>query len=389
MGLLAACAAFDAAAQIPADFWQPGVTVAARYDEADATSYGGRWITIVTPHLALEHRSPLANWELRGRRSFESYANARSPRPATDVASARISGAPAEHLEVTLAGYYQRVRDPIQGDPHSTLTSGETATSSASGRVRGWRGEAAYQERARAFEAAALTDAKLQSGSAAVFPLRSEQGLWLIGWRGLRWTFRDQRALTASIVTVGLRRVHSDFWSSELELGGAAVADPANGTRSRRLAVVAGSTGFGRTLGLPFDARFRVAHDVTTTALAEVWREVVGTRLAGRWERTLDAEGGVFDRPTVRNLVAVVIKDTLSGIAILGVEGSYAHAATRREAGPRVGTFRAMVSAARDLWPWMTGRVAYSFVRQDRSEALGLPDYHRNRVEVSFTATVY
>jgi len=216
--------------------------------------------------------------------------------------------------------------------------------------------------------------------------MRAEQNRWLIGWRREEWTVDGRTELASSVATVGVRRSHTPFLSSELELGIAHVADDLAGPAREELAVVAGLNGFGHALNLPFDARFRVRRDVTTTGLAEIWRPMAGARVTLRYERSLHANGGYLHEPTYRDFVTFEAQDTLGGRTIVSLEGSYRRVRPRSAVQDRLETYRAAAAFSRDLRPWLRSRVRYSFAQQDPSAGLAVSDFHRNRLELSLSA---
>lgn len=371
-----------------ADGWSPGLTVGTRFDRPVAGGAGesGEWIASLTPLLLSERVGPFTRWDLHAHRRYDTSRQLSGLRAAHDVALGSLSSQLAEHTRVSLDGAYFRSRDVLNPDPEAQLASSDLSRASGSAALETWRGEAGYQIEASTYVAPGLADGRSHVWNAALFPMRSEQNRWLVGWRREEWTVAGRTELASSAATVGVRRHHTPFLSSELELGVARVADDRVGPAREELAVIAGLHGFGHALNLPFDARFRVRHDVTTTGMAEIWRPMAGARLALRWERSLHASGGVFDEPVHRDFVAFEAQDTLGARSILSLEGNYRRARPRSVAQNRLETWRASAVLSRDLRPWLRGRVRYSLAQQNASAGVAVSDFDRNRLELSLSA---
>jgi len=362
--------------------------VAMRYDDPGPGGIGtaGEWIGAFQPELALERLAPTASWNILAHRRFDSYGESRRPRVSNDVAIGTVTNHFAEHSQVTVEGRYFRSRDLIHPDPESPLASTETAWASGSARASFWRGEASYQVRARTYTSPALGDGDSRSWGATIHPFRSEQQTWSAAWRHDDWRLSGDTDLSASVATVGYRRQHTEQVSSSLEVGMAEVEDDLLGSRRRDLALAASLDGLGHMLRLPFDARLRVTRDVSTAGAAEAWSSLGGAQITVRWERALEAEGGIFHEPTRRDYVSAEARDTLSAGTILSLEGSYRRARPRSVSTAQIETYRASACFLREVNTWLTGTVRYSLARQVGTGGADLPDVDRSRVEFSFTA---
>jgi len=371
-----------------ADGWSPGLTVGTRFDRpvAGGTGDGGEWIASLTPQLLSERLGPFTSWDLHAHRRYDASRELSGLREAHDVALGTFSSQLAEHTRVSLDGAYFRSRDVLNPDPEAQLASSELSRASGAAALESGRGEAGYRVESSTYVAPGLADGRSQAWNAALFAMRSEQNLWLIGWRREEWTVAGRTELASSAATAGVRRHHTPFLSSELELGVARVADDLEGPAREGFAVVAGLNGFGHALNLPFDARFRVRRDVSTTGVAEIWRPMAGARIALRWERSMHAGGGVFHEPTHRDFVAFEAQDTLGARSILSLEGNYRRARPRTLAQNRLETWRGAATLSRDLRPWLRGRVRYSLAQQHASAGITVSDFDRNRLELSLSA---
>lgn len=371
-----------------ADGWSPGLTVGTRFDRpiAGGTGDDGEWIASLTPQLLSERLGPFTSWDLHAHRRYDASRQLSGLREAHDVALGTFSSQLSEHTRASLDGAYFRSRDVMNPDPEAQLASSELSRVSGAAALETWRGEAGYQVESSTYVAPGLADGRSQTWNAALFAVRSEQNRGLIAFRRQEWTVAGRTELASSAATVGVRRHHTPYVSSELELGVAHVADDLEGPAREELAVVAGLNGLGHALNLPFDARFLVRRDVSTTGVAEIWRPMAGARIALRWERSMHAAGGVFHEPTHRDFVAFETQDTLGARSILSLEGNYRRARPRTLSQNRLETWRASAALSRDLRPWLRGRVRYSHAQQHASAGVVVSDFDRNRFELSLSA---
>ncbi|MGH7730636.1 MAG: hypothetical protein ACRENJ_05225 [Candidatus Eiseniibacteriota bacterium] len=382
------CLALVTAARAYADGWSPGLTLGTRFDRPVAGASGdeGEWIASVIPQLMAERLGPFTRWDLQAHRRYDASRQLTGLRQTHDVALGAFESQFAEHARATLDGAYFRSRDVLNPDPEAQLASSELSRASGAASLETWRGEAGYRVESSTFVSPGLADGRSQAWNAALFPMRSEQSRWLIGFRREEWTVAGRTELATSAATVGVRRHHTPFVSSELEVGAAWVADDLEGPAREELALAVGLSGLGHAQNLPFDARFKIRRDVSTGGMAEIQRPMAGALVALRWERSVHAGGGVFHEPTHRDFVAFEAQDTLGGRSILSLEGNYRRARPRSLAPGRLETWRAAASLSRDLRPWLRGRVRYSLAQQHASAGLVATDFDRNRLELSLSA---
>lgn len=371
-----------------ADGWSPGVSVGTRFDRpvAGIAGDGGEWIGSLTPQFLSDRIGPYTRWDLRAHRRYDTSQRLSGLRAAHDVVLATLSSQLAEHTQVTVDGAYFRSRDVLNPDPEAPFTASDQKRASGEGTIETWRAQAGVQIEGTAFEAPAFADARFRSWNAALFPMRTEQNRLLIGVRREEWMVAGRSELASSSATVGVRRHHTPFVTSELEVGVVRIADDLAGPPRDELAVAAALNGIGHALDLPFDLRFRVRRGVTTTGLAEVWRPMGGARVGLLWERSLHAAGGVFQEPTHRDLVTFDVQDTLGARSIFSIEAGYRRARPRSAPQDLLETWRASASLSRDMRPWLRGRVRYSLAQQNASAGVAVSDFDRNRLELSLSA---
>ena len=388
-GLVLACLNLGGRSRALAAGFSPGVAVGSRFDErSSSVGNQGQWVTWVAPQLTIGRPGPIVSWELSGLRTFESHSYSRALAPATDVAALRASSAPSEYSELSLQGSYLRSQDLFYLASGEPLPAGQTEISSGSFRALSLLGEATYQIRAANHEAADKADGLSLAWSAAIFPVRGEHSRLLVRWTQRDWWLDHDQALRVSVATAGYRREHSPVLSSQLEVGWADAKDVQGNTQRRTFAVAAGVAGLGQAMGLPFDVRARIARDVSTTGTAQLWRSVSNSWVAARWERSLNAEGGLFKEPTLRDLFGFEVRDTIGGRTIAAVDGSYARTAPRVGDGLRVENRNASASISWLLQPWLTARAAYFYSRQTESRGVVPQDSERSRAELSLTAAI-
>lgn len=371
-----------------ADGWSPGLMVGSRFDRPvpGVPGDGGEWVGSLTPLLLSERLGPYTSWDLRAHRRYDASDRLSGLRASHDVALATLTSRPGESTRLALDGEYFRSRDLFNPDPQASLAGSDQRRAAGAATIETSRAEAGYRVETTRYGSPGLADGRGEGWNAALYARRSEHTRWLLGWRREEWTVDRRTELATSSATVGVRRRHTPTLASELELGLARVADDREGPLRDELAVVAGLSGFGGLLRLPFDARFLVRRDVVTSSTAEIWRPMAGARVGLRWERTLHAGGGVFSEPTHRDLVAFDAQDTLGGRSILSLEGSYRRARPRAGGAERLETYRAAAAVSRDLRPWLRGRLRYSTARQEATAGIAAADFDRNRVEFTLTA---
>lgn len=371
-----------------ADGWSPGLTVGTRFDRPvpGIAGDGGEWIGSLTPQFLSDRLGPYTRWDLQAHRRYDASQRLSGLRAAHDVVLGTLSSQLAEHTRVTVDGAYFRSRDVLNPDPEAPFTGSDQSRASGEGAIETWRGEAGVQVEGTAFRAPEFADARSRSWNVALFPVRSEQSRFLVGVRREEWMVAGRSELATSSGTVGVRRHHTPFVTSELEVGVVRIADDLAGPPHDELAVAAALDGIGHALDLPFDLRFRVRRGVTTTGLAEVWRPMGGARVGLLWERSLHAAGGVFQEPTHRDLVTFGVQDTLGARSILSIEAGYRRARPRSAPQDLLETWRGSASLSRDMRPWLRGRVRYSLAQQNASTGVAVSDFDRNRLELSLSA---
>ena len=384
VGLVLVCLGLDGSA-VRADGFRADLTLAGRFDEKPVTETEGQWIGSVTPQLGFSRRAEYAHYDAEARRRFDSLRGDLSPRPASDVARLSFVGATSENTGWDLNGAYYRSRDPLDQDPRFTASPGTTQTSRGSAHVSLWRGEATYEAQNHDNTAPDLADAWSQSGSASIYPLRTPQGAWLVTGRYQDWTVDRVRTLSAVTGLTGYRRYHTPTFSSEVQLGAVSLDDGTQGFGNPQFAWSLGVEGLAAALGLPFDSRLRVGRDVSTNGRAEIWRDVGGLKVTAGYSRTVEAEGGRFSTPAIRDYASLGMENSRLPVT-LTVDGSYGRSKPRAGDGRPLEIVRASGGLSRALRPWLTGRAGYSYLWQ--RDLGGGNDFHRNRAELSLTASL-
>jgi hypothetical protein len=383
MGLVVACLSLEGAAA-SADGFRGDLTVAGRFDERPPIAEQGNWIGSIAPELGFSRHAAFANYDAFARRRFDSMLGNANPRPAADEARGTFNGATSENLSWDVLGDYYRSRDPLDQDPRFTPSPGVTQTSHGRAHLSLWRGEALYQISNHDNTAPSQANAWSQAATAAVYPLRTPQGAWLMTGRYQDWTTNNVRTLAAVSALTGYRRYHTPEVTSEVQLGVVSRNREAGGYENPELAWTVAFEGLLGAMGLPLGSRMRVSHEVQTTGSAELWHEVGGLKWTAEYSRSIQAEGGSFSTPTTRDYAALGIENSRLPVT-LTLRGSYGYSKPPAGFGDALQTWRGEAGLARAMQPWLTGRVGYSYLWQ---KDLGGADYHRSRAEVALTASL-
>lgn len=380
-GLVLACLGLDGPAL--ADGFRADLTLAGRFDERPAIGLDDQWVGSVTPQVGFSRHAAYAHYDAEAHRRFDSLGGDVSPRPAADVAHASFLGATSENLDWELSGNYYRTRDPLDQDPRFTTSPGTTQTSRGLAHVSLWRGEATYEAQNHDNTAPGLADAWSQTGSASLYPLRTPQGAWVVTGKYQDWTVNTVRTLSALTGMTGYRRDHTPTFSSEVQVGVVSLNQTA-GFADPQFAWSVAVNGLAEALGLPLDSKVQVGRDVTTNGRAEISRDVGGLKLSAAYSRAVEAEGGRFSTPEIRDYASVGMENSRLPVT-LTLEGSYGRAKPREGNVAPLEIVRATGGLSRALRPWLAGRAGYSFLRQ---RDIGGSEFHRNRAEVSLTASL-
>lgn len=253
--------------------WTPEFSVETRYDD-NVLRRSDRLedlVTVFSPGLRLL-RDGGTNWcELRGSRSFVSYARDPSPTILTDRALARAVYVPARDQSLAFQYRYNRTRDPIDFEEESD----EVISRGNVSRLRGdivaetWRGELVARTRDWWYRDQDLADGRARNAALRLFPLRTRTTLGLVGYR-MRHLDSDSSGFQSNIGVVGVRRWHSDRTVSEFEVGVADTRFDDHRSSEQDLAVAFG-IGRARQLGTEtWAGRVRIGRDVASMAMAEV-----------------------------------------------------------------------------------------------------------------------
>jgi len=372
--------------ELRADAFSPGITVQTRYDQEQTgvPRPPGEWTQSLTPQLLFERTGILTTWDLRAERRYDNPPQVSGFVVSHDIVTGTAQSLWGDHTHSDLEGSYFASRDVFNPDPRAPISNSRQWHSYGSADFETYRGEASYAFDVANYEDVTLEDGHSQTLDAALFPFRTESSRWLVAGHHEEWTVASRNQLTTTTATVGLRREHSPTLASHLEVGVARIDE--EGVLRNDLALVAGLKGFGQALGLPFDARFEIRHDVSNSGLAEIWRSPAGKRIALRWEKALAATGGFFDEPTNHDYVTFEAQDTLGGRSIVSLEGSYRRDRPRSLPGERLETYRAAAAFSKDLQPWLRARARYSLAVQHASAGINAYPFDRDRVELMLTA---
>lgn len=369
-----------------ADGLLPGVTVQTRFDQEQTgvPRPPGQWTQSITPQILFERAGVLTTWDVRAERRYDNPEQVSGFVVSHDIVTGTARSQWGEHTRSNIEGSYFESRDVFNPDPRSPISGSRQWHSYGSAALESYRGEASYDFDFANYQETTLDDGHSQSLDAALYPFRTQSNRWLVAGHHEEWTVAGHNQLITTTATAGLRRDHTPTLSSHVEVGVARIDE--EGALRNDLALVAGLKGFGQTLGLPFDARFEIRHDVSNSGVAEIWRSTPGKRLALRWEKALAATGGYFDEPTDHDFVTFQAQDTLGGRSIVSLEGTYRRDRPRSLNAERLETYRAAAAFSKDLQPWLRATARYSLAVQHATAGIGAYPFDRDRVELMLTA---
>jgi hypothetical protein len=366
--------------------WGPALDFEVRQDElqgSDSSDEG--WIARLSPRLTLTRTDVRSTLEVMGTRSFDSNQRLSGPTWVGDELGLRFDSTPGPRSAFSTYAGYNSSRDPLGNKAAGPVTFSESAIATGGARLELWRLEGGYQVRSHTYAAPNQLDGFSQSWEAALFPYRRPDMRAVLAVRGRDVRIAREPALNTEVLTAGMQRTHYAGLSSELEVGAAATRDPIRGTNQWDFALVAGANVDHGALSLPFDLRFRLAHDVANTGFVEASLPGRRSRLSARWEQNLGAEGGYFQDITLSRYMTFEARDTLMRDYSLTLQGSFGQTRTFFVDGPWLKTQRVWASLSRSLAPWLSAGLDYSFVNQDGDSSVPSWVFQRNRLGLRLT----
>jgi hypothetical protein len=385
------CCALLGAGTSQAASFGPQITFEARYDDnvLKTPQPLSDFVTVLIPRLRATEVEGKFPWELRLRRTVAAYRNYPDPLALSDLAMLRGAYYMAAQESVSVGYRYTRSSEPSEVENDAIMTGGDVYANDGRMGIHSWRAEGEVRARSWAYERPGLSDGQAQGWDVRYFPVRTRDTGWLFDYSGENLDL-DVRGLTAHTLTTGIRRTHSTWFSSEAAFGGAHVQFDDGSEDESHLAGMVGMVVERGEESAPIRARFRVAHDITTTGVAEIQRSWEVARVTARYESSLDAEGGVYRSPTVSKRAALSTQFSLDGIRRIGVDLSYRKVRPFRVQSESVDAdiLRFGLSYSTPLKSWLWSRASYDYVRQDVPPGGRAVEFARNRFIVSFVAGV-
>ena len=367
----------------------PELRVESRYDDnIFQQPHGSNDVaSLIRPGLSIDGRTETQFLLLRARRSFVSYSRVRDLVPYTDLGSVLYSRTWSQASTFDVDYRYSRSRDPLDLGPAAVPNRGDLARTYATGRVEVWRGEVEGRLNRWDYERPTLADGDSRYWAASVFPIRSQAGVVLAGYRSNRLELAGKNVLESRIGSVGWRRSHTPRLRSEAQIGVAYVDYKDGKPEHRKLAGLVDVAAGGDPQVSP-NLHVRFAHDITTTMEAELSRDWSLVQASAKWERELDVEGGVYRDPTRTHRWTLGASDTLASGKILALEGSYGRTRPLRGDGTRVKVYRASATFTVPVLPWLNQETQYDFIQQGGLDSRTGIDYRRSRIALSLTAVL-
>jgi hypothetical protein len=367
----------------------PELTLEARYDDNVLKRTDGMqdYLSVLVPRLRATEVEGVRPWELRLRRTMVSYGRDPQPVALSDLMMGRGAWYMAAMESVSAGFRYTRSSEPTEVEEDAIVTGGDVFSTSGRIGIDTYRAEGELRARTWSYSRAGLSDGSSQAWGFRYFPMRTRDSGWLFAYRGENLDL-DRRGLEAHVVTSGFQRRHATWLSSEIELGAVAVSYDDGADDDRHAAGAVGLVATRGEQGAPLSARLRIAHDVTTTSMAEVRQSWEAARVTARWESTLDAEGGIYRSPTVSRRAVLSLEASPDGVRRVVLEGSYRRVRPFRVESVAANLLRFSISYALPVNNWLRARVGYDHVRQDVPPGGRAVEFDRNRILVSFTAGV-
>lgn len=378
----------DAGAGQAASFG-PELTFEARYDDNVLKRPEGLqdFVTAYIPRLKATEVHGVFPWEMRLRRTLVSYRRDPAPIALSDLVMMRGAYYMAAAESVSAGFRYTRSSEPVDVDEDGMVTGGDVFATSGRLGIHSWRADGEVRARSWAYGRSGLSDGRAQGWELRYYPVRTRGTGWLVSYRGDNLDL-DRRGLTAHVVSTGIKRTNLTWLSSEVELGGVSIQyEDGSPDQSHP----AGALGLVATRGeqaTPMVARFRVAHDVTTTAIAELSQSWEVARVTARWEKSLDAEGGIYRSPTLSQRFSTGLQVSPDGVRRIALEGSYRNVRAFRGESVDADILRLSTSYSTSLTSWLYGRATYDFLRQHVPPGGRGVEFTRNRLILSLVAGV-
>lgn len=388
VSLASACGLLLAFGMAEAASMGPELDVEARYDDnVLKTPHGlSDFVSVFIPRMRATEVEGMFPWELRLRSTVASYGRAPSPIALSDLVLMRGAYYMAAQESVSVGYRYTRSSEPTDFEETNIITGGDVYANSGHLGINAWRAEGDLRVRTWSYERAGLSDGASQALDLRYYPIRARNLGWIVDYRGDNLDL-DDRGLTSNVLTTGIQRSHARWLSSEASFGVEHATFDDGSPDENHPAVALGLVIERGEQASPTRARFKIAHDLTTTGIAEVQRSWEVMRVIARYEKTLDAEGGVYRSPTLSRRAGLSIQATPDGVRRVMLDGSY------RQVRPFRGTqsvdaniWRFAVSYATPLKSWLWARTSYDFVSQQVPVGGRGDEFERNRFILSFTA---
>lgn len=381
--LLLQCSASEAAS------FGPELTFEARYDDnvLKRPLELGDFVTVLVPRLRATEVEGVLPWELRLRRTLVSYSRDPAPVALSDLAMLRGAYYMAARESISVNYRYTRSSEPIEVDEDAVVTGGDVFANSGNAGVYSWRAEGSVRARSWSYQRGELSDGHAQGWDLRYYPVRTRHTGWYVDYDGQNLDL-DQRGITAHVLTTGVRRTHTTWLSSEAEIGRASVHFDDGARDENKMAGAMGLVLERGDQATPMRARFRVAHDVTTTSIAELQQSWEVARVTARWESSLDAEGGIYHSPTVSRRVSLSLLASPDDVRRLALDASYRRVRQYRGESVDANILRLSAAYSTALNSWLRGRVSYDYVRQEVPPGGRALEFNRNRIILSLTAGV-
>jgi len=341
-------------------------------------------VTALTPMLRFTADQPRWTWDVSARRTFASYGRDPAPVVLSDRLTGRTLYQASERESLALNLQYADVLDPFEFED-GLLQQRDSRRATGHARLALEHFEAGYSGRGWWYDDPTLRDGVAQSLGARFVPLRTRTTSLSIGHRRQMLEL-DSRGLDVDVTTIGARRQHARWLSSEIELGRSETRyDDGQATD------VGPAFAFGVQMerGMrsnPIEMQLRLGHDATTTVSASLERRSETGHVRASVERLLDVEGGLYRNPSVVRRAALEWTLTNLDARTLTLRGVYGRVRPFHGTGTTANVLRLTAALETPLSARLGLRTSYDFWKQNvPGEGLDV-DFDRHRVAVALTA---
>jgi hypothetical protein len=338
----------------------------------------------------VRYSGPAGTWDVDGRAQhrFDFYSGGPSDsafgrtRHGNDRVEIRAVRRWNEVENLSAEGRFFRAHDLFDTDQGTILPRGN---------VMRWSG--AVSSRVAVYEAAVgargtrydndpeLRNALSLGWSARLIPLHRAIDAAFIGAAGTQIDVGPKTALVSQRLSAGYRRRIFPLVTAEAEAGIAFARFSDGGRQSRPMVALGIERIPQRGAALELVARARAEGDSLAAVLAEGRYRMSAGRVLLRLQSDAEAEGGFYSDANRTTRLVAAAEDTIARANVLGIEASYARTRSLRGNDSATTLLRSTAWALRRIQPWLSFRLAASYLREPFPGRANVPNYRRIRLD--------